>query len=205
MTAFSIHKTLFHTTLIAAGLAVGLGLSAIGVAAAAEAESTMPVAHSDGVGAAIDDTAITAKVKARLMNKHALKYSHIKVTTTNGVVTLNGTASSSKAKSFAEAVAKSIDGVKSVDNNLRIPGSSKTVAKTKRVVADSWITTKVKSEMLADSVTKGFEVKVETMHGVVVLKGTLANQDAIDHIKDIAAKVDGVKSVNVAELTVANK
>ena len=77
----------------------------------------MPVAHSDGVGAAIDDTAITGKVKARLMNKHTLKYSHIKVTTTNGVVTLNGTASNSKAKSFAETEAKSIEGVKSVDNN----------------------------------------------------------------------------------------
>ena len=63
-------------------------------------------------------------------------------------------------------------------------------------MSDSWITTKVKSEILADSVSKGLNVSVKTIHGVVVLKGALANQDAIDHVKDTAEKVKGVKSVN---------
>ena len=72
-------------------------------------------------------------------------------------------------------------------------------------MSDSWITTKVKSEILADSVSKGFDVSVETIHGVVVLKGALANQDAVDHVKDIAEKVDGVKSVDTSALTVAVK
>jgi hyperosmotically inducible protein len=72
-------------------------------------------------------------------------------------------------------------------------------------VSDSWITTKVKTEILADSVSKGFEVNVKTEHGVVLLKGSLANQDAIDHVKDIAAKIYGVKSVDTTELTVAGK
>jgi len=164
------------------------------------------------MGAAVTDTAITAKVKAKLMGEHSLKKSDISVTTTNGVVTLDGSASSSKAKALAEAATKSVDGVKSVDNSLKTPASSKAsaktrdaVAKTKRVVSDSWITTKVKSEILANSVSKGFDVSVETKHGVVILKGTLANQDAIDHVKDIAEKVDGVKSVDTSALTVADK
>ena len=96
-------------------------------------------------------------------------------------------------------------GVKSVDNNLRTPGSSNAGAKTERVVSDSWITTKVKSEILADSISKGFKVSVETKHGVVILTGALANQDGIDHVKDIAGKVDGVKSVDTTALVVANK
>jgi hyperosmotically inducible protein len=192
----------FSATLIVTSLVVGLG---IGMAGTASAEEPMPAAHSDGLGATVEDTVITAKVKAKLMAEKSLKKSKIKVVTTNGVVTLTGSASSSKAKSFAEAKAKSVDGVKSVDNALRTPGSSQTVGKTERVVSDSWITTKVKSELLADSVSKGFDVSVKTLHGVVLLKGALASQDAVDHVKNIAAKVNGVKSVDTSALTVTGK
>jgi hyperosmotically inducible protein len=195
-------KNAFCNTLIATSLAVGLG---IGAANAASDEASKPQAHSDGVGAMVTDTVITTQVKAKLMGEDSLKKSKISVTTTNGVVTLKGSAHSSDAKSAAETAAKSVEGVKSVDNNLRTPGSSKKVAKTKRVASDSWITTKVKSEILADSISKGFKVSVKTSHGVVVLKGTLPNQDAIDHVKDIAQKVEGVKSVDTDALTVAGK
>ena len=139
------------------------------------------------------------------MGDNRLEKSDISVTTTNGVVTLEGTASSSEAKSSAEKLAMSVEGVKSIDNSLNIPGSSKTAKKSKRAVSDSWITTKVKSEIFADSVSKGFDVSVKTTHGVVVLTGSLANEDAIDHVKDIAGKVEGVKSVNTAALTVEGK
>jgi hyperosmotically inducible periplasmic protein len=208
MNMLSLCKTSFRHLLIAAGAAAGLGIGAVNAAD----DATAPKAHSDGVGAAITDTAITAKVKSRLMGEDSLKKSKISVTTTNGVVTLEGSASNSKAKSTAEATVKTVEGVKSVDNNLKIPASSKTAAKTRdaaanteRVVSDSWITTKVKSEILADSVSKGFKVNVKTIHGVVVLKGTLPNGDAVDHVKDIAGKVKGVKSVDTSALAVAAK
>lgn len=72
----------------------------------------------------------------------------------------------------------------------------------KRVVADSWITTRVNADLLADGISKGFEVNVATMNGVVFLSGTLASEDAIDHARDIAAKVEGVKSVDTSALFV---
>ncbi len=192
----SFYKTLFCNTLIIAGLAV----STVHADDAAK-----PQAHSDGVVEAVSDAAITTKMRGILMTEDNLKLSNVSVTTTNGVVTLDGTASSSKAKLLAEKKASSIDGVKSVDNNLVTPDSSKSVDKTKEVVSDSWITTKVKSDILADSVTKGFDVNVTTTDGVVVLKGTLKNQDAIDHVKDIAGKIDGVKGVDISALYVASK
>lgn len=209
MNLTSICTSSFHNALITAGLAAVLG---IGTAAAATNDAAVPQAHSDSMGAAITDTAITAKVKAKLMGEQGLKKSHISVTTTNGVVTLRGSASSLKAKALAEATTKSVEDVKSVDNSLKTPASNRTaaerrdaVSKTKRVVSDSWITTKVKSEIFANSVSKGFDVSVETIHGVVVLKGHLPNQDAIDRVKDIAEKVDGVKSVDTSALTVTGE
>jgi hyperosmotically inducible protein len=197
------YKVIFFPALIISGLLAGM---AIGTAAVAAPDDTAnPQAHSDGVVATVSDTAITAKVKAKLAGDKILKGSDISVTTTNGVVTLDGMASNSKAKAHAEKLAVQVDDVKSVDNNLKTPTSNKTVDKTKEVVSDSWITTKIKSDILANSITKGFDVNVVTTDGVVVLKGTLANQDAIDHVKDIAGKVKGVKGVDTTELTVITK
>lgn len=210
MKTIILGKTAFRTMLIAA--AFGASLAAGAAIAATTDAAAAPQPHSDGVAATITDAAITGSVKARLMGNSNLKKSDISVTTTNGVVTLSGTASSAKAKSLAEAQAKAVQGVTSVDNGLSVATSSKVAAKsgmavtkTERVVADSWITTKVKSEILANSLTKGFDVSVKTTHGVVVLGGTLANQDAIDHVKDIAEKVNGVKSVDTSAMVIASQ
>lgn len=186
-------------TLIAAAVAFSLG-----IAPAANADdAAVPQAKNDGLVAVISDTDITANVKLKLTGLKSLRGSDIKVTTTNAVVTLDGTVTGSKAKFTAAEIALAVDGVKSVDDNLRTAHSSKTVAKTEHLVSDTWITAKVKSDILADNVSKGFDVNVVTNHGVVVLKGSLANQDAIDHVKDIAGKVDGVKSVITSDLLVA--
>lgn len=190
----------FRSALLAGGLMAGLG----GGAAALASDDTAEIKpHSESIGAAITDTATTAKVKSSLMAEDSLKKSDIDVTTTNGVVSLDGTVSSSKAKSTAETLAGSVDGVKSVDNNLRTPDSSENVAKTKQAVADSWITTKVKTEIVASSVSNGIDVNVVTVQGVVALKGILPNQETINKVKAIAANVDGVKSVDTSALRVA--
>lgn len=183
------------------GAAAGLGLCLLANAASSD---TAPTAHSDSVGAAISDSAITTKVKANFLGDDRLKGSHIKVTTTNGVVTLTGSATGSDSKAAAEDIAKNVDGVKSVDDELTGGSSNgsmhKAVAQTERVGSDSWITTKVKSEIMADSVSKGFKVSVKTVNGVVMLSGVLPNDDAVAHVKDLAEKVEGVKSVKTSQL-----
>jgi hyperosmotically inducible protein len=184
----------------------------VGIAGSyAAADDNTPTAHSDSVGAAISDTDITAKVKLKLVGVKGLKGSDVDVTTTNAVVTLTGTATSSDAKDEAERLTKEVKGVKDVDNELKTPSSTEAGAKTKAVasdvkheVSDSWITTKVKSELLADSLTKGFDIKVVTTKGVVVLSGKLPNEDAVKRSKEIAEKVDGVKSVDTKDLVVSN-
>lgn len=178
----------------------GLGLGALSVALADDT----PTPHSNSVGAAISDTAITAKVKSSFVGDDRLKGSHIKVITSNGIVTLTGTAPDSDAKGAADELAKNVEGVSSVDDEVRSATQNGTVhhaiAKSERVGSDSWITTKVKSEILSDSVNKGFDVHVKTLHGVVLLQGSLPNDDAIAHVKDEAEKVDGVKSVDATGL-----
>lgn len=74
--------------------------------------------------------------------------------------------------------------------------------KVEKVMSDTWITTKVKSEILANSASKAFKVEVTTKSGVVTLNGKLPTKDAVDLVKMIAEKVEGVHSVNAAGLTI---
>ena len=68
----------------------------------------------------IDDSAITAKVKAALAGDPRTKAHQVNVETREGKVQLSGFVDSSEAKSTAEELARSVDNVKSVDNELDV-------------------------------------------------------------------------------------
>src|SRR6516165_7301308 len=107
---------------------VSLGIAAaLSVCMAAAATAGHPTPHSDSVGATVSDSAITAKVKASFTGDDRLQGSHIKVVTTNGVVTLTGSAPSSDSKTAAEELAQSVNGVRSVDDQVSTPASGGTV------------------------------------------------------------------------------
>ncbi len=65
---------------------------------------------------------------------------------------------------------------------------------------DTWITTKVKSELLADSAVKGTDINVSTVNGVVTLAGVLDNQAAIDKAITITKGIKGVTDVDTRAL-----
>ena len=79
-------------------------------------ESTAP-SSNETVPGKVDDTWITTKVKSKLAAAKGVKASDISVSTTDGAVTLTGTATSTKEKNRAEHLAKQVKGVKSVDGS----------------------------------------------------------------------------------------
>jgi hyperosmotically inducible periplasmic protein len=82
------------------------------------------------------------------------------------------------------------------------PSSAPVASSIEPAASDTQITTAVKSEIAADGSGEDARVGVSTTNGVVVLTGTLATQDAIDHIKGIAEKVQDVKSVDTSALKI---
>lgn len=66
--------------------------------------------------------------------------------------------------------------------------------------SDTWITTKVKSSLLADSDVAGLDVKVETVDGVVTLSGNVDSQAQVDRAVEIANGIEGVSSVDASGL-----
>ena len=71
-------------------------------------------------GKAIDDTTITAAVKAGILAEPGLKVLKIEVDTKNGQVMLTGSADSAENVERATQIANAIQGVKSVDNRLAV-------------------------------------------------------------------------------------
>lgn len=208
MTNSTIRKAL-----IVAGIAATLGLGAAGCGRTADQSSKQAGATQD-----ITDAAITTGVKAKLALDRNLDSSDISVATANGTVTLTGSVTDAAARSAAETATRSFAGVTNVNNRLSVQSTTvAAAAKTtgeavmatgdaaQQAMSDTWITTKIKSVLLADSEAKGLDVRVDTKDGVVTLEGELASQAAIDHVKMLAADVEGVKRVNSTALTVARR
>jgi len=74
----------------------------------------------EGTGEYIDDSVITTKVKAAILDEPTLKVAEINVETFKGVVQLSGFVSSQAAANKAVEVARGVRGVKSVKNDMRI-------------------------------------------------------------------------------------
>jgi len=76
----------------------------------------------EGTGEYIDDSAITAKVKAAVLQEATLKSAEINVETFKGVVQLSGFVASRASINTAGTVARGVEGVKAVRNDIRIKG-----------------------------------------------------------------------------------
>ena len=88
-------------------------------APATDASQKMAAA-SDKVATAVDDSALTAKVKAALLAEPGLKSLEISVDTKNATVTLSGSVDSPMSRDRAKEVASSISGVASVVDQLTV-------------------------------------------------------------------------------------
>lgn len=191
----------FTRTLIAASL-----LAAAGSASAVSLGATI-----DATTQAVVDTGLTGSVKAKLAGDSRLTGSDISVTTENNVVILTGKAPNAEAKKAAEDIALSAKAGVKVDNRIETPSllsnvkadTKMAVETTGEVITDSWITTKVKSQLLADTLTKGTRMKVVTRNNVVTLRGKVATQAEKDQAIKLASEIKGVTRVNASKLRVS--
>ena len=71
-------------------------------------------------GQNVDDTTITASVKTQLTKDKASNFTKIDVDTNRGVVSLNGVVDSAQTRARAEQLARGVDGVRNVINNLQV-------------------------------------------------------------------------------------
>ena len=92
----------------------------VAIAFMAMALGCASTAKQEGTGEYIDDTVVTAKVKAAIFNEPTLKSAEINVETFKGVVQLSGFVNSREDVNKAVAVARQVPGVASVKNDMRL-------------------------------------------------------------------------------------
>jgi osmotically-inducible protein OsmY len=177
--------------------------------------TTQPQGQAASNTASNPDWTTTTRVQAKFFQDDTVKGRNIDVDSSNGVVTLSGTVDSQQAKDRAAALAREVDGVVSVNDQLQVrngntaePDTTGAVATTGRdtntadtdsdnQVTPAWLTTKIQAQYFTDSDVKPWNVDV-TSHrdGSVTLEGTVDSATARDKAESIARGTDGVTKVD---------
>lgn len=172
-------------------LVIGGALITVTAHALSKAEERMP----------ITDRWLTAKTKIALFADARIKGSEITIETSQGSVTVRGKVDSDAAKQAAEGIAKGIDGVKTVKNELQVVAPATRGAIDYK---DEAITARVNAQMAKDSYLKSVDIHAQTNAGVVSLSGEVASLMTSSRASWTAWQVPGVKSVK-NDLTVKEK
>jgi osmotically-inducible protein OsmY len=149
------------------------------------------------------DTWIGMKVKSALLFHRNVSATGTDVYVKDGIVTLQGEASSLAQKELTTEYAKDIDNVKEVKNNM-------TIAKTPAIpsetigekIDDASITAEVKSSLLSHRSTSVLKTSVETTDGVVTLTGIAKNDAEKSLVTKLVTDIYGVTSV-INNMTIA--
>ncbi len=139
-----------------------------------------------------NDTWLTAKTKIALAADGRVKGRQIDVETTQGVVLLRGKVDSEAAKQASADIAKMLDGVKSVKNDLEVVAPAAREAMEDK---DDAITTHVKEQIAKDAHLKNADIAIQTNAGVVSLAGEVRDLMTSANASWTAWQVAGVKSV----------
>ncbi|HET8816229.1 MAG TPA: division/outer membrane stress-associated lipid-binding lipoprotein [Pseudidiomarina sp.] len=158
-----------------------VGATAVGIASASDSRT---------VGAQVDDQAIEVKAIATLQREDRLDQARIQVVSFNRSILLMGQVANSNLSDLAANAVRSIDGVIRVHNEIRIGE----VIGLQTISKDTWITSKVKAQLLANKEVDGSHVKVVTENGEVFLMGIVSRAEAQAAIS-IARNINGVVRV----------
>jgi len=141
------------------------------------------------VGTITEDEAIEMKSVTRIGQK--LKEGvHINANSYNRMLLLTGEVPDAAAREEAERIARGVENVRGVYNELVVSGVSSYTVRSN----DALLTTKVKSRILDSKSVNGIHVKVITENSVVYLMGLVKKEEAND-ATEIARTTSGVQKV----------
>ena len=136
------------------------------------------------------DTKVSHDVREGLTDNDKLQDCHIVVSSFYQMLFIGGEVHSQNQKQLAEKLTLNVPGVKRVYNQITIAPNNSLKGQT----LDTWITTKVKTSMLAKSGLQSGGIKVITEKRVVYLMGQISHDQA-NLAVDVARRTEGVEKV----------
>ena len=162
-----------------------VGTAAVGTKAATDPRT---------VGTQVDDSTLELRVNSALSKDEQIKkQARINVTAYQGKVLLTGQSPVADLSARAKQIAMGVEGTTEVFNEVR---QGKPIG-LGTASSDTWITTKVRSQLLGTDQVKSSNVKVTTENGEVFLMGLVTEREG-RAAADIASRVSGVSRVTTA-------
>ena len=183
--------------LLASAVAAVISMSTTGcvtpvvLAGTAIGASAVVATDQRTTGTMIDDKSIEIKAASIIKNNEKIaKESKLEATSVNGTVLLTGQCLNQKYVDFIVENVKKIDGVDRVINKITI---EEPISLGRRA-DDTWITTKVKTQLLFGEEINSGRFKVLTENGVVYLIGLVTKDESIRAV-NVASQISGVLKV----------
>lgn len=156
-----------------------------------------PAPASAGVTERASRGWITTKIQAQFFADPDVKGRNIDVTTANGVVTLSGTVDNESARRRAIEIVRSTDGVREVEDRLRIETAGAPRADSESAkVSDDDIADRIEAKYYRDENVGSNDIDVSANAGVVTLSGTVDTESERRRAVMLARRTAGVKDVN---------
>jgi hyperosmotically inducible protein len=152
-----------------------------------EVKGTPPAENSDAW--------LITKVKTTLLFHRSVSGFKTEVNVKDGIVTLQGEATSQAQKDLTTEYVKDVEGVKDVKNEMTVAKTSKKTQTAGDKIDDASITAQVKMTLLYHRSTSALNTLVTTKEGVVTLAGKAGNAAEKDLAAKFASDVNGVKGV----------
>ena len=140
-------------------------------------------------GAIVEDQAIETKTSNRISQKFSDGV-HVNVTSYNRMALLTGEVPSEQVKQALEEIARNVENVKGVHNELVISGVTSLASRSN----DALLTSKVKARFVDAAKFQANHVKVVTENGAVFLLG-IVNRNEAEAAAEIARTTSGVQRV----------
>lgn len=142
------------------------------------------------IEAAYEDQKLHHRIAYKIDHTPAFKDSHVSVTSFRKNVLMTGQVPNTGLRQKAERIAWTFPGVKRVYNQLAIKKPTSLITRS----SDTWITTRVKAEMLVVKQLKSRKIKIVTEDGVVYLMGDV-NKEQAELAVDVARQISKVRKV----------
>lgn len=149
---------------------------------------------------AVEDAAVVASVKAAYALNRDLAERAIRVEARSGNVTLRGAVGTESEKTQAGSIAESVEGVRSVENQLEIDAGLEAGERISRslgeTIDDAALLAKVSAALRLDRETRPLDLEVSARGGTVRIAGEVPSEEARKRVLERVGSVSGVERVD---------
>ena len=150
------------------------------------------------IGSMMDDSILSTKVKSKMIGDEFVKARYIDVDVLNGVVYLIGVVKSASQKRMAADLARSVEGVRHVENQLVV--GKTTIGQS---LNDTMLTSKIRAKLLQDPDIRSTNIDIDTNNNIVTLTGIVSTHNEKNRVLYVVQQVTGNRQI-IDNLSVGN-